>query len=95
MDKNIMGALEGLPPSDQQKMQALIEGLQMKDSLRMYNSLVERSFNDCVDSFRRKTLDKQEESCVRKCVEKYMKHQMRVGMRFAELNQGAPTSDSD
>lgn len=62
-------------------------------SLRMYNSLVERCFTDCVDTFRRKTLDKQEESCVRRCAEKFLKHSMRVGMRFAELNQGAPTPD--
>ncbi|KAL0922412.1 hypothetical protein M5K25_006396 [Dendrobium thyrsiflorum] len=63
------------------------------DHLRMYNSLVERCFNDCVDSFRRKTLDKQEETCVRRCAEKFLKHSMRVGMRFAELNQGAATQD--
>ncbi|XP_075490756.1 mitochondrial import inner membrane translocase subunit Tim9-like [Primulina tabacum] len=62
-------------------------------SLRMYNSLVERCFTDCVDTFRRKTLDKQEETCVRRCAEKFLKHSMRVGMRFAELNQGAPTQD--
>ena len=30
-------------------------------SLRMYNSLVERCFKDCVDSFRRKDLDATEE----------------------------------
>jgi len=62
-------------------------------SLRMYNSLVERCFTDCVDTFRRKTLDKQEESCVRRCAEKFLKHSMRVGMRFAELNQGVATPD--
>lgn len=62
-------------------------------SLRMYNSLVERCFTDCVDTFRRKTLDKQEETCVRRCAEKFLKHSMRVGMRFAELNQGAATPD--
>lgn len=62
-------------------------------SLRMYNSLVERCFTDCVDSFRRKSLDKQEEACVRRCAEKFLKHSMRVGMRFAELNQGAATPD--
>ncbi|KAK9170486.1 hypothetical protein Syun_002626 [Stephania yunnanensis] len=61
--------------------------------LRMYNTLVERCFNDCVDSFRRKSLDKQEETCVRRCAEKFLKHSMRVGMRFAELNQGAATPD--
>ncbi|KAK8936135.1 Mitochondrial import inner membrane translocase subunit Tim9 [Platanthera zijinensis] len=63
------------------------------NTLRMYNSLVERCFDDCVDSFRRKTLDKQEETCVRRCAEKFLKHSMRVGMRFAELNQGAATQD--
>ncbi|RRT52691.1 hypothetical protein B296_00044129, partial [Ensete ventricosum] len=62
-------------------------------SLRMYNTLVERCFSDCVDTFRRKSLDKQEETCVRRCAEKFLKHSMRVGMRFAELNQGAPTPD--
>ncbi len=30
-------------------------------SLRMYNGLVERCFVSCVDSFRRKTLEKSEE----------------------------------
>lgn len=62
-------------------------------SLRMYNSLVERCYTDCVDNFQRKSLTKQEETCVRRCAEKFLKHSMRVGMRFAELNQGAATSD--
>lgn len=62
-------------------------------SLRMYNSLVERCFTDCVDTFKHKSLQKQEETCVRRCAEKFLKHSMRVGMRFAELNQGAATQD--
>jgi import inner membrane translocase subunit TIM9 len=33
----------------------------MRTSLRMYNGLVERCFISCVDSFRRKTLEKHEE----------------------------------
>lgn len=33
----------------------------LRDSLRMYNGLVERCFTTCVDSFRRKTLEKTEE----------------------------------
>ncbi|XP_010266687.1 PREDICTED: mitochondrial import inner membrane translocase subunit Tim9 isoform X1 [Nelumbo nucifera] len=65
----------------------------VSSSLRMYNSLVERCFTDCVENFRRKSLDKQEETCVRRCAEKFLKHSMRVGMRFAELNQGAATQD--
>jgi len=75
----------------------LVKGLMFFDfvlnSLRMYNSLVQRCFSDCVDSFTRKNLGKQEENCVRKCAEKFLKHSMRVGLRFAELSQSAPTSD--
>ncbi|XP_076891077.1 mitochondrial import inner membrane translocase subunit Tim9-like [Bidens hawaiensis] len=93
MDKSMLGDLGTLPPEDQARMSTMIEQLQIRDSLRMYNTLVERCFTDCVDTFRRKTLDKQEESCVKRCAEKFLKHSMRVGMRFAELNQGAATQD--
>lgn len=85
--------LEGLPEEDKMKMMKMIEGLQMRDSLRMYNSLVERCFSSCVESFRRKALDKGEEACVRRCAEKFLKSTARVSMRFAELNSGAPTPD--
>ncbi|PVH31706.1 hypothetical protein PAHAL_9G216500 [Panicum hallii] len=93
MDKSMLGDLDGLPEEDKMRMAVMIEQIQIRDSLRMYNSLVERCFTDCVDTFRRKTLDKQEESCVRRCAEKFLKHSMRVGMRFAELNQGVATPD--
>ncbi|KAF3670820.1 hypothetical protein BC332_23332 [Capsicum chinense] len=93
MDKSMMGDLNSLNQADQQRMAAMIDQLQIRDSLRMYNNLVERCFTDCVDNFKRKTLDKQEETCVTRCAEKFMKHSMRVGLRFAELNQGAATQD--
>jgi import inner membrane translocase subunit TIM9 len=54
---------------------------------------VERCFNDFVDTFKHKSLQKLEETCVRRCAEKFLKHSMLVGMRFAELNQGAATQD--
>jgi import inner membrane translocase subunit TIM9 len=84
---------EALPEEDKHRMSTMIDHLQVRDSLKMYNSLVERCFCHCVESFRRKTLDKQEETCVKRCAEKYLKHSMRVSMRFAELNQGSPTPD--
>ncbi|CAI9283221.1 unnamed protein product [Lactuca saligna] len=93
MDKSMLGDLGNLPAEDQARMATMIDQLQIRDSLRMYNTLVERCFTDCVDTFRRKTLDKQEETCVRRCAEKFLKHSMRVGLRFAELNQGAATPD--
>ncbi|KAL4342341.1 hypothetical protein GQ457_08G001150 [Hibiscus cannabinus] len=93
MDKNMLAVLEGLPEEDKNRMSAMIDHLQLRDSLRMYNSLVERCFTDCVDNFTRKTLQKQEETCVTRCAEKFLKHSMRVGMRFAELNSQAATQD--
>ncbi|CAK8576057.1 unnamed protein product [Lathyrus sativus] len=93
MDPNMIADMASLPAEDQQRMTAMIDQLQVRDSLRMYNNLVERCFQDCVDTFKHKSLQKQEETCVRRCAEKFLKHSMRVGMRFAELNQGAATQD--
>ncbi|XP_050383087.1 mitochondrial import inner membrane translocase subunit Tim9-like [Argentina anserina] len=95
MDKSMLQGtdLGQLEPEDEKRMSTMIDQLQIRDSLRMYNALVESCFTDCVDSFTRKSLTKQEESCVRRCAEKFLKHSMRVGLRFSELNQGAATQD--
>ena len=67
-----MDPMSGLTPSpeEEKKMAAMIEGMQTRDSLRMYNNLVEKCFSTCVQSFRRKTLEKDEERCVSKCCER-------------------------
>ncbi|KAG2630153.1 mitochondrial import inner membrane translocase subunit Tim9-like [Panicum virgatum] len=93
MDKDVLGGVDGLA-----EVTAIVELLDIRDSLRIYNSLVERCLSDCVDTSHRKTLDKQEESCVRGCVnrgcvKKFLKHSMRVGMRFAEINKVVATPD--
>ncbi|CAH9079905.1 unnamed protein product [Cuscuta europaea] len=93
MDKGMLSDMDNLSEEDKTRMSVMIDQLQIRDSLRMYNNLVERCFTDCVETFRRKTLDKQEETCVRRCAEKFLKHSMRVGLRFAELNQGAATQE--
>ena len=62
-----------------------LEEMQLKDTLRMFNGLVERCFNECVVSFRSKVLTAPEEKCVCTCAEKYMKHSGRVGQRFGEF----------
>jgi len=78
--------LDGFPEEDKAKMMGMIEAMQTRDSLKMYNNLVERCFSTCVQSFRRKTLEKDEERCVSKCCEKFLKHSARTSVRFAELN---------
>ncbi|KAF8022470.1 hypothetical protein BT93_F0092 [Corymbia citriodora subsp. variegata] len=65
---------------------------QPRQALRLYNSLVERCFIDCVNSFYRKSLGKQEERWVLHCAEKFLKVSAHVGMRLAELNQAEQQS---
>ncbi|KAI3461548.1 hypothetical protein Pfo_018211 [Paulownia fortunei] len=92
MDKNLLaGDLSSLSEEDKARISSIVDHFQILDSLRMYNALVERCFCDCVDSFYRKSLGKQEENCVRRRTEKFLKHSMRVAMRFAQLDQGAST----
>ena len=50
-----------------------LNSMQMKDSLRMYNNLVESCFMHCVSSFRSQSLAGDEDECVKKCAEKYIK----------------------
>eukprot|EP00232_Nephroselmis_pyriformis_P027980 CAMPEP_0182852930 /NCGR_PEP_ID=MMETSP0034_2-20130328/432_1 /TAXON_ID=156128 /ORGANISM="Nephroselmis pyriformis, Strain CCMP717" /LENGTH=136 /DNA_ID=CAMNT_0024983675 /DNA_START=37 /DNA_END=447 /DNA_ORIENTATION=- len=78
----------GLPEKDKLRMMDQIEAMQLRDSLRMYNNVVEKCFSDCVDQFRSRNLVKGEEDCVRRCTEKFLKFSARMGVRFAELNQG-------
>jgi len=61
----------------------------MKDSLKMYNHLVESCFDKCVmvgwgGNFNSKQLSEDESKCVCQCSEKFMKLTQRVGFRFAE-----------
>ncbi|CAL5221622.1 g3844 [Coccomyxa viridis] len=84
-----MEGLENIPDAQKNVLMQRIEEMQVRDSLRMYNNLVEKCFTDCIDSFRRRDLDGTEEKCVQKCCEKFMKHSTRIGMRFAEFNSQA------
>mmetsp|Transcript_31026 Transcript_31026/g.34319 ORF Transcript_31026/g.34319 Transcript_31026/m.34319 type:complete len:100 (-) Transcript_31026:371-670(-) len=79
-----MEAVQNLPPHQQQEFMRKLEEMQMKDSLTMYNNLVERCFGQCVSSFRSKTLDKSEATCIENCSSRFIKMTQRVGLRFAE-----------
>ncbi|GAX13158.1 hypothetical protein FisN_17Hh088 [Fistulifera solaris] len=79
-----MEAIQKLAPHQQQAFMKEMEAMQTKDSLNMYNKLVMRCFDGCVTSFRSKSLDKSESSCVEHCASRYVKMTQRVGLRFAE-----------
>ena len=84
--QSLMSAMEHSSDAEKQVVLAKIEEMQMRDTLRMYNSLVERCFSECVNAFRSKTLSGPEEKCVTTCASKYLKHSGRVGQRFGEIS---------
>lgn len=89
-----MDAIQNLPPHQQKEFMERLEQMQMKDSLTMYTSLVHRCFNTCVYSFRSKTLEKGEASCVENCASRYVKATQRIELRFVEHQIAAATSSS-
>jgi len=46
-----------------------------------------RCFDDCINDFTSKALSTKEETCVSRCVDKFIKTSDRLGQRFAEQNQ--------
>ena len=79
-----MNAVNQIPEHEKPAFMASLEAMQTKDSLRMYNDLVERCYLQCVTSFRSQSLNETEKTCVASCAEKYIKLTQRVGFRFAE-----------
>ena len=79
-----MNAVTQIPEHQKPAFMASLEAMQTKDSLRMYNDLVERCYLQCVTSFRSQSLNETEKTCVASCAEKYIKLTQRVGFRFAE-----------
>lgn len=77
----------GMSSREQAALMATMQEMQMADSLRMYNELVERCFGECVDGFRARTLDGKEEACIRKCSSKFIAFAARCGMRFQEAQE--------
>jgi import inner membrane translocase subunit TIM9 len=75
---------------EQAQMLAALEEMQMRDSLRTFNGLVERCFTDCVTGFRAKTLTDGEDKCVKACAEKFFNHAVRAAARAPPPRALAP-----
>lgn len=46
-----------------------------------------RCFDDCINDFTSKAVSTKEETCISRCVDKFIKASERTGQRFAEQNQ--------
>ncbi|CAL4903269.1 unnamed protein product [Urochloa decumbens] len=69
----------------QARLSAVVDGLQTRDAMRLYNWLSQRCFSDCVVTFYRRALGKREEECVRSCVRKYQLFSTTSAAHFAHL----------
>lgn len=69
---------------------------QLREFLSVYNILTERCFNSCIDNFNGRAPSNAEDSCLSKCIDKYMRVNRRLMIVFAEVapqilfKQGAP-----
>ncbi|GMI45767.1 hypothetical protein TrCOL_g9279 [Triparma columacea] len=74
-----------LAPHQQQELLKDMEQGQLKESLALYNRVVDKCVKECVTSFKSKKLDSYETSCVDNCSSKFFSTTARVGQRFAEI----------
>jgi import inner membrane translocase subunit TIM9 len=85
-----MDAFSNIPEHQKAEFIRHLEDNQMKDSLKMYNNLVENCFDKCVmvgwdGNYSSKNLTEAEGKCISVCGNKFMKLTQRVGFRFQEF----------
>ncbi|CAN6358271.1 unnamed protein product [Urochloa humidicola] len=80
----------------QARLTAVVDGLQTRDAMRLYNWLSQRCFSDCVVTFYRRALGKREAECVRSCVRKYQVFSTTSAAHFAQVagTAASPSSSS-
>ena len=83
-----MQSLDAVPEHLRPELMAKIEHLQLAESTRMYNDLVEMCFARCVNSFPAKALEPAEDKCLNDCVTKFMNVSKRIGARWQEFQAG-------
>jgi len=62
----------------------LLNDLQMKETMKFTNALVERCFHGCANDFSSRSLTSKESKCMYSCVDKFMRLQMRLGRLSTE-----------
>jgi len=63
---------------------SMMAEMQMKDTVRMYNSLVERCFHNCVNDFSSTSLSSKETQCMYRCADKFIKFTSKSSRIFTE-----------
>ncbi|CAF0769406.1 unnamed protein product [Didymodactylos carnosus] len=58
--------------------------LPLREYCREYNRISEQCFNDCINDFTGRAVSAGEESCIRTCLDKFIKVNQRIAQRFQE-----------
>jgi import inner membrane translocase subunit TIM9 len=56
----------------------------IKEFIKQYNKIAELCFNDCINDFTTRKILNSEDACTTNCLEKYLKMNQRISMRFQE-----------
>ncbi|GMH68180.1 hypothetical protein TrST_g5420 [Triparma strigata] len=86
---------QALSQSQQQELMRDMENNQLKESLSLYNRVVDQCVRECVTSFKSKKLDSYEMPCVENCSAKLFSATARVGQRFAEIQAQKATQQQN
>ena len=84
--KRMQDPSKTVPPHAKVDYDAYVASQHRKDSLLMFNRLLESCFDSCVEKFHSKNLAEKEKDCIRNCADRHMKTTQRVGFRYSELN---------
>ena len=79
-----MQGLDQVPEHLRGALLQQVEMMQVQDSVKLYNELVETCFAKCVTTFHSKNLEDNEVKCVETCAQKFMNMSKRVGARWQE-----------
>ena len=74
-------------PNQKKEFEAFLRKTQIQDSIRLYNSLVERCFHGCVNDFTTQNLSDKEEDCLLKCSDKFVRVSSRVIAAFQQFEE--------
>lgn len=76
--------LNQLPEGEKQRLLQKLQEKQSKQFIDLYNTIVNKCFNDCINSFTSESLNSDEKDCLKKCTIKQLKLTNRIGQQLAE-----------
>eukprot|EP01138_Halocafeteria_seosinensis_P010552 gb/GECG01010774.1/.p1 GENE.gb/GECG01010774.1/~~gb/GECG01010774.1/.p1 ORF type:complete len:109 (+),score=20.24 gb/GECG01010774.1/:1-327(+) len=72
-------------PISEQDIARMASFVQIKESVSLYNRVVELGFKECVHNFRNNMLTDKEKSCIQSTAGKYLKVAQRVQSRVQDV----------